>query len=597
MSDGPMTGQARGTLRELALLVADRARREADLNLTLHAALTAAAAARGAANAARVARAAGERERIAQARAEALALAHTRFDTQTAAAERDALNRTNEVSERAEVDAAAARERLEEAVWMAETLHESESPKPVQAFERLRGTVSGVLAQLAGLEQQAGVLFAQWRMGPMLAAPEVEGSAKPSTADVGLAELRLAADEAARASERALRRALPRLFIVPLPESLALLGAVGAGVLGAWSAGWRPVVGLAVGAGVLVGLGCGMWLLHRAARASLHAEARPVAETIARARGLARGVLSVGADERDRASAAVKARRDSTIAAARAASAATLDDLRAARDRHRREATEACDAAMVEATRERDAAVAAADNARDSETEALERWERTQGEADAAAELLATGSARATFDREWGVLERQWHDGTRSAAGLLERLGAEVAGQFPAWSSPPWTDLSPTGEGDWPRVSACPRAIPLGYQLVDVAAMPGGLSDDARLALRVPRNLGVPVVLELPDRCSLLVQFGGGKADPAVGAAREAALDVLRNASVRLLTGLPPGKVRFTFIDPVGLGQSFSAFMHLADYNEQLVGERIWTESRHIEARLADLTEHMENVI
>ncbi|MFN0011307.1 MAG: FtsK/SpoIIIE domain-containing protein, partial [Phycisphaerales bacterium] len=41
----------------------------------------------------------------------------------------------------------------------------------------------------------------------------------------------------------------------------------------------------------------------------------------------------------------------------------------------------------------------------------------------------------------------------------------------------------------------------------------------------------------------------------------------------------------------------FSAFMHLADYNEQLVGERIWTESRHIEARLADLTEHMENVI
>jgi hypothetical protein len=37
--------------------------------------------------------------------------------------------------------------------------------------------------------------------------------------------------------------------------------------------------------------------------------------------------------------------------------------------------------------------------------------------------------------------------------------------------------------------------------------------------------------------------------------------------------------------------------MHLADYNEAFVGGKIWTETRHIEQRLADLTEHMENVI
>ena len=55
--------------------------------------------------------------------------------------------------------------------------------------------------------------------------------------------------------------------------------------------------------------------------------------------------------------------------------------------------------------------------------------------------------------------------------------------------------------------------------------------------------------------------------------------------------------MRFTIIDPVGLGQNFAAFMHLADYDEQLVTSRIWTEPTHIEQRLADLTEHMENVI
>jgi len=66
---------------------------------------------------------------------------------------------------------------------------------------------------------------------------------------------------------------------------------------------------------------------------------------------------------------------------------------------------------------------------------------------------------------------------------------------------------------------------------------------------------------------------------------------------MRLLTCLPPGRARFTIIDPVGLGQSFAGFMHLADHDEALVGGRIWTGQEHIEQRLADLTEHMETVI
>src|SRR5215467_14458406 len=66
---------------------------------------------------------------------------------------------------------------------------------------------------------------------------------------------------------------------------------------------------------------------------------------------------------------------------------------------------------------------------------------------------------------------------------------------------------------------------------------------------------------------------------------------------LRMLTTIPPGKVRFTIIDPVGLGENFAGFMHLADHDELLVTSRIWTEPPHIEARLADLTEQMENVI
>ncbi|MCU0705908.1 MAG: hypothetical protein MUF18_18220, partial [Fimbriiglobus sp.] len=71
----------------------------------------------------------------------------------------------------------------------------------------------------------------------------------------------------------------------------------------------------------------------------------------------------------------------------------------------------------------------------------------------------------------------------------------------------------------------------------------------------------------------------------------------LQAMMLRFLTGLPPGKVRFTIIDPVGLGENFAAFMHLADTDPLLVSDRIWTEPAHIEDKLSDLTEHMENVI
>ena len=47
-------------------------------------------------------------------------------------------------------------------------------------------------------------------------------------------------------------------------------------------------------------------------------------------------------------------------------------------------------------------------------------------------------------------------------------------------------------------------------------------------------------------------------------------------------------------LDAMGLGENFSAFMHLADFDEAIVTSRIWTEQSHVEQRLADLTEHME---
>jgi energy-coupling factor transporter ATP-binding protein EcfA2 len=112
---------------------------------------------------------------------------------------------------------------------------------------------------------------------------------------------------------------------------------------------------------------------------------------------------------------------------------------------------------------------------------------------------------------------------------------------------------------------------------------------------RVPRQLdlpgafSLPASLAFPRHASLLIHTDR--------AGRDEAMNTLRMVMARLLTSLPAGRVRFTIVDPVGLGQNFAGFMHLADHDEALVGSRIWTESEHIEQRLSDLTEHMETVI
>ena len=66
---------------------------------------------------------------------------------------------------------------------------------------------------------------------------------------------------------------------------------------------------------------------------------------------------------------------------------------------------------------------------------------------------------------------------------------------------------------------------------------------------------------------------------------------------LRLLTGGPAGQVRFTIIDPVGLGGTSPRSCTWPTTTRRSSASRIWTEPRQIEQRLTDLTEHMENVI
>ncbi len=107
--------------------------------------------------------------------------------------------------------------------------------------------------------------------------------------------------------------------------------------------------------------------------------------------------------------------------------------------------------------------------------------------------------------------------------------------------------------------------------------------------LDIQRTLTTPALLPIIGGRNVLVK--------AAGAAKAQAVQGVQSLVLRLLTTVPPGKLRLLLVDPVGLGQNVAGFMHLADYMEDLVGGKAWTEPNHIEQQLADLSAHMEMVI
>ncbi len=219
-------------------------------------------------------------------------------------------------------------------------------------------------------------------------------------------------------------------------------------------------------------------------------------------------------------------------------------------------------------------------------TAEAERFERESAEANAKFDAdiaeaegrynAKTASLTAARDATWDKLTTDWHNGLADVAATVGDLSSFGAAHFPAW-------------GEVAPVTQVPLGIRYGSLDVDLYGLPDGMPFDPRLNPADPLRSTVPAYLPFPDGCSVLVK--------AKNEDRTTAVNALQAMMLRFLTGLPPGKVRFTIIDPVGLGENFASFMHLADYDENLVTARIWTEPGHIEKRLADLTEHMENVI
>ena len=77
---------------------------------------------------------------------------------------------------------------------------------------------------------------------------------------------------------------------------------------------------------------------------------------------------------------------------------------------------------------------------------------------------------------------------------------------------------------------------------------------------------------------------------------REAALDYLRAAEMRLFMSIPCGKLRVTMMDPVDSGSNFSMFSCLGDDDERIISTRIWCDPKRIKEQLNLLIAQIEHV-
>ncbi len=216
---------------------------------------------------------------------------------------------------------------------------------------------------------------------------------------------------------------------------------------------------------------------------------------------------------------------------------------------------------------------------------ARQETERRDGEA-AHAEGLQY--VRLTSSQKIRDLRQRWQTEGSRLLGEIHEL-QHIAATWSQGQAPPGNgEDHESGAGGTAQPWFGIAGLTVGTLTVDVPALAGNLPTEM-LAPLPNESLQVPAFVPFPRLGGVLLQ--------AFGQGRVVTVRTLQALMLRLLTSLPPGKVRFTIIDPVGLGDNFAAFMHLADHDEQLVTSRIWTEPTHIEKQLADLTVHMENVI
>ena len=501
-----------------------------------------------------------------------------RYTTATATAKTDRDAVIAHAKKRFKVESEAAHTQLEEAGWEAGAVYDANSDKVNKKSDQMKRRLDESLQHLADARAAADIYLVSYRKY-IVVAPTAETETNPNE------DLIAKLDEATvRIGENYF--GATKLKILPIVKLdfylflcvvafLVVTIAVGF-ALGNWMI--APIVGLVVAG---VGGFLGRVALVKVAKTQITQAAGPMLQAVEDADRFADRSAVWVEETSKRFRAEVERRREALNKKATDTHAKLIPELEARRDGDITTAEERYPKALTEASKAYEIDLTAAEDHYD-QTLAAAKTEAGQELAEIDAQHVAAVDARrATYDADWAKLVSDWRSGLQTAQHELTEVAEWSDEHFPAWNDPAWNSY------DFPDES--PAGLRVGEFHVPLKQIPQALPEDPRLREFTPESFDLPAFVEFPEKISLLLKANDEGRAPAVQA--------LQLAMLRFLTAVPPGKVRFTLLDPVGLGQNFSTFMNLKDADELMVNSRIWTEQAQIEHRLLDLTEHMENVI
>lgn len=574
------TGQ-RTLVRNIKQLLRERAQREHEIESRDHAERTAIEA-EASSGCARIEHAFVNSTKTAQQKRDAaLSQLRASYDQQKSAVEKAYAEDRDSLNQRAAANEREAKKQFQEKVWLAETVFEATHEQPNEAYEQELKIADQLLEETSKLTEAVAGLLRRSRVGAFT-APE-QGSEPPP--DSGITDDAAVAMDGALDEARSIEKQLKRSRLLSIFRGvkplLLLITAAAVGAAIDWflwrdEGAWLLVVALPSAAALA------LLVLYISARSMAKARWHRFIQTTTLASHLHEARVASAKADRDEKIRTIRETRDREVTEVTERHQSIVQEIRSRRDKRLARVEEKYPARLESLRAEHEAQLAIVErefahatsdacDMNDRETAELESNIRKRREAH-----------EAWFSEARQRLEADWKHGSEQAYQLLASIQHASRQIFPAWSADVWETWSP------PRAFA--PAIPFANVHIDLNDLEGGVPQDSqRLPLPGPERFDVPTTLAFPDQCSLLLVRDGDDGGRSVR--------VLQNLMMRILTCVPPGKARFTIVDPVGLGQNFAGFMHLADYNDALVGGKIWTEPRHIEQRLTDLTEHMENVI
>src|SRR6185503_4814068 len=338
-----------------------------------------------------------------------------------------------------------------------------------------------------------------------------------------------------------------KLFIGAQPYVVAFIVIAAAIVVGHWVkesltspdmniALWSGAIGLVVA--IVLGV-----LLKLLANSQVRNTYIPLRRSLRSARAAAHKELTEAKRKHDEEYVGARLRKDTEIKSAKEKATPIL--LRAQRTREAGLAalTAEYETKLAAFEAERTRAKSAAESSQSRAM--LELDKRRQRELDAAKEKHATqlAEAKRKHEENWEALHRAWREGLAAAATPIEHGNGQDGPAVLDWSDPRWQN--------WQPPTKFTDRIRFGELQVDLKR----ITDKVPEKLQLPETFSVPGMLSFPRHASLLIHTDQK--------GRPEALRTLQMVMAKLLTQLPAGRVRFTIIDPVSLGQNFAGFMHL----------------------------------